>query len=107
MFVSLTAASALQASVKAFQSYIQKLEEQGKIRRYLTNSHLRGKLENLNSAIDGELRVVAMENRTETRLRSFSRIHDDEGQMMWERQFGSSVRCLICESSRIRFSHFF
>ncbi len=92
MFVTLTATNALQSAVKSFYNYIQKLEEHGKIRRYLTNAHLRGKLENLNSAIDGELRVVATENRsTETRLRAFTRIHDDEGQLMWERQFGSAV----------------
>jgi hypothetical protein len=89
LHISLTASLSLQDAVKSFQSYISKLDEGGKLKRYLTNSHLRGKLESLNSAIDGELRIVATETKTLEPRKSFSKIRDDEGQEMWQKEFGA------------------
>lgn len=55
--------SSLHEAVKTFMNYLKTLEESDKLKRYLSSSHLRPKLESLNSAIDGELRVFLTEQK--------------------------------------------
>jgi hypothetical protein len=51
-------------------------------------------VEQFNSQLDNELRVLTSDNKSpENRVRSFSRIADDEGQAMWLKEFGPTVRC--------------
>lgn len=92
--IAVAAALGLQDVLKNFQAYIQNLDEKGTLRRYLTNSHLRGKVEQFNSQLDNELRVLTLDSKSDpsSRVRSFSKISDDEGQQMWQKEFGNTVR---------------
>lgn len=99
--IAVAAALGLQDVLKNFQAYIQNLDEKGTLRRYLTNSHLRGKVEQFNSQLDNELRVLTLDSKSDpsSRVRSFSKISDDEGQQMWQKEFGNTVRARRTQSS--------
>jgi hypothetical protein len=96
--VSLTALLHLQEAVKALLNWLQTLDENGKLKRSLTNSHLRPRIEVLNAAVAAELRIVIVENtekdknlQVSTFPRPTVQIYDEEAQAMWQKEFGLLV----------------